>query len=97
MLWHGGCGHRLIGAGGVAAPAPLNARETAMDRRLTAEAIHWLPNLRDARAAHQPSPAIPTSVVRKLTLLAYAEVKSPREHPIKLRDRDELDRRKQSG
>ena len=70
-----------------------------MDRRptVTAEDIDWLRKLRNARAANQPSPDIPTSVVRKLTLLAYAEVKSPREHPIKLRDRDELDRRKQSG
>ena len=68
-----------------------------MDRRLTAEDIDWLRKLRNARAANQPSPDIPTSVVRKLTLLAYAEVKSSREHPIKLRDRDELDRRKQNG
>jgi len=70
-----------------------------MDRRptVTAEDIDWLRKLRNARAANQPSPDIPTSVVRKLTLLAYAEVKSPREPPIKLRDRDELDRRKQSG
>ena len=68
-----------------------------MDRRLTAEDIDWLRKLRNARAANQPSPDIPTSVVRKLTLLAYAEVKSSREHPIKLIDRDELDRRKQSG
>jgi hypothetical protein len=70
---------------------------TAMDRRLTAEDIDWLRKLRNARAANQPSPDIPTSVVRKLTLLAYAELKSLREHPLKLRDRDELDRRKQSS
>jgi hypothetical protein len=68
-----------------------------MDRRLTAEDIDWLRKLRNARAANQPSPDIPTSVVRKLTLLAYAEVKGPREHSIRSRDRDELDRRKQSS
>ena len=68
-----------------------------MDRRLTAEDIDWLRKLRDARAANQPSPDIPTSVVRRLTLLAYAEVKSPREYSIRSRDRDELDRSKQSS
>ena len=70
-----------------------------MDRRptVTAEDIDWLRKLRNARAANQPSPDIPTSVVRKLTLLACAEVKGPRERSIRLRDRDELDRRKQSG
>ncbi len=70
-----------------------------MDRRLTvtAEDIDWLRKLRNARAANQPSPDIPTSVVRKLTLLACAEVKGPRERSIRFRGRDELDRRKQSG
>jgi len=68
-----------------------------MDRRLTAEDIDWLRKLRNARAANQPSPDIPTSVVRKLTLLACAEVKAPRENSVKFRDRDELDRRKQGG
>jgi len=68
-----------------------------MDRRLTAEDIDWLRKLRNARAANQPSPDIPTSVVRKLTLLAYAEVKGPRGYSITFRDRDELDRRKQNG
>jgi len=69
-----------------------------MDRRptVTAEDIDWLRKLRNARATNQPSPDIPTSVVRKL-LLACTEVKSPRERSISLRDRDELDRRKQSG
>ena len=69
-----------------------------MDRRLTvtAEDIDWLRKLRNARAANQPSPDIPTSVVRKLTLLACAEVK-PRERSTRLRDCDELERRKQSG
>ena len=70
-----------------------------MDRRLTVtvEDIDWLRKLRNARAANQPSPDIPTSVVRKLTLLACAEVKGPRERSIRLRDSDELDRRKQSS
>ena len=70
-----------------------------MDRTLTvtAEDIDWLRKLRNARAANQPSPDIPTSVVRKLTLLACAEVKGPREHSSQFRDRDELDRRKQNG
>ncbi|TMH40038.1 MAG: hypothetical protein E6H56_10500 [Betaproteobacteria bacterium] len=68
-----------------------------MDRRptVTAEDIDWLRKLRNARAANQPSPDIPTSVVRKL-LLACTEVK-PRERSIRLRDRDELERRRQSG
>jgi hypothetical protein len=68
-----------------------------MDRRLTAEDIDWLRKLRNARAANQPSPDIPTSVVRKLTLLACAEVKAPRENSVRSRDRDELERRKQGG
>ncbi len=70
-----------------------------MDRRLTvtAEDIDWLRKLRNARTANQPSPDIPTSVVRKLTLLACAEVKGPRERSTRLRDRDELERRKQSS
>ena len=68
-----------------------------MDRRLTAEDIDWLRKLRNARAANQPSPDIPTSVVRKLTQLVSAEVKGPREHPLGLRDRDELNRRKQGS
>jgi hypothetical protein len=69
-----------------------------MNRRptVTAEDIDWLRKLRDARAANQPSPDIPTSVVRKL-LLACTEVKDPREPSTRLRDRDELERRKQSG
>jgi hypothetical protein len=68
-----------------------------MDRRLTAEDIDWLRKLRNARAANQPSPDIPTSVVRKLTLLARAEVMSPREYATRLRGRDEVDRRKQNS
>ena len=35
--------------------------------------------------------------LRKLTLLACAEVKGPGERSIRLRDRDELDRRKQGS
>jgi len=68
-----------------------------VDRRLTvtAEDIDWLRKLRNARAANQPSPDIPTSVVRKL-LLACTELK-PKERSTRLRDRDELDRRKQSS
>ena len=68
-----------------------------MDRRLTGEDIDWLRKLRNARAANQPSPDIPTSVVRKLTLLACPEVKAPRGYLITFTNRDELDRRKQNG
>jgi hypothetical protein len=70
-----------------------------MDSRLTvtAEDIDWLRKLRNARAGNQPSPDIPTSVVRRLTMLVRAEVKGPRERSIRLRDRDELERRKKSG
>ncbi len=68
-----------------------------MDRVLTAEDIDWLRKLRNAKASNHPSPDIPTSVVRRLTMLACAEVKGPRERSIMFRDRDELDRRKQSG
>ena len=70
-----------------------------MDRRptVTAEDIDWLRKLRNARAANQPSADIPTSVVRKLTLLACAEVKGPKERSIRFRDGDELDRRKQGS
>jgi hypothetical protein len=77
-----------------------NREIAAMDRRLTvtAEDIDWLRKLRNARAANQPSPDIPTSVVRKLTMLAYAEVKGPREHSFKGRDAlVDKDRRKQNG
>jgi hypothetical protein len=67
-----------------------------MDRRLTAEDIDWLRKLRNARAANQPSPDIPTSVVRRLTMLAYPEVKGLKVHSIASRDRDEPNRRKQN-
>ncbi|HYS50791.1 MAG TPA: hypothetical protein VEM33_02815 [Burkholderiales bacterium] len=53
--------------------------------------------MRNARAANQPSPDIPTSVVRKLTQIACAELKSHKERSTRLRERDELERRKQSG
>ena len=68
-----------------------------MDRRptVTAEDIDWLRKLRNARAANQPSPDIPTSVVRKL-LLACTEAE-PKERSITLKNRDELERRKESG
>ena len=68
-----------------------------MDRRptVTAEDIDWLRKLRNARAANQPSPDIPTSVVRKL-LLACTEVK-PKERSLTLKNRDELERKKESG
>jgi len=70
-----------------------------MDRVLTAEDIDWLRKLRNAKASNHPSPDIPTSVVRRLTTLVRAEVKSPRE--LKFRgggdERIERDRRKQNG
>ena len=69
-----------------------------MDRVLTAEDIDWLRKLYNAKASNHPSPDIPTSVVRKLTMLAYAEVKGPGEHSIKGRDAlIDKDRRKQNG
>jgi hypothetical protein len=61
-----------------------------MDRRLTTEEIDWLRKLRNAKAMNHPSPDIPTSVVRRLTLLACAELKGHREYSITLRGRDEL-------
>ena len=60
-----------------------------MDRRLTKEDIDWLRKLRNARAANEPSPDIPTSVVRRLTQLAYAEAKAGK-YAITYRGRDEL-------
>jgi hypothetical protein len=75
--------------------AAKREKGTAMDRRLTAEDIDWLRKLRNARASNHPSPDIPTSVVRRLTMLVRAEVKSPRE--LKFTGRDEpvdRDRRK---
>jgi hypothetical protein len=69
-----------------------------MDRVLTAEDIDWLRKLRNAKASNHPSPDIPTSVVRKLTMLVRAEVKSPRELKFTGRyERLERDRRKQGS
>ncbi len=68
-----------------------------MDSVLTAEDIDWLRKLRNAKASNHPSPDIPTSVVRRLTMLACAEVKGPREYSTKFRRGDELDRRKQNS
>ena len=71
-----------------------------MDRRptVTAEDIDWLRKLRNAKASNHPSPDIPTSVVRKLTMLVRAEVKSPRESKFAGRDeRVDRDRRKQNS
>jgi len=68
-----------------------------MDRRLTTEDIDWLRKLRIARAMNQPSPDIPTSVVRRLTMLAYAEVKGRGESSSKARNElVDQERRKQN-
>ena len=61
-----------------------------MDRRLTAEELDWLRKLRNAKAANQPSLDIPTSVVRRLTMLACAEASAQGRYSITLRGRDEL-------
>ncbi len=68
-----------------------------MDSVLSAEDIDWLRKLRNAKASNHPSPDIPTSVVRRLTMLVCAEVKGPRENSTNSRRGDELDRRKQNG
>ena len=60
-----------------------------IDRRLTQEDIDWLRKLRNANAANQLSADIPTSVVRRLTALACAEVKGGKT-TITFRGRDEL-------
>lgn len=66
-----------------------------IDRRLTNEDIDWLRKLRNARVANEPSPDIPTSVVRRLTQLAYAELRRGK-YAITYRGRDELiDREKE--
>jgi hypothetical protein len=66
-----------------------------IDRRLTNEDIDWLRKLRNARVGNEPSPDIPTSVVRRLTQLAYAEVRGGK-YAITYRGRDELiDREKE--
>ncbi|HKW38228.1 MAG TPA: hypothetical protein VJO54_10510 [Burkholderiales bacterium] len=60
-----------------------------IDRRLTKEDIDWLRKLRNAKAANQLSADIPTSVVRRLTQLACAEVRGGK-YAITFRGRDEL-------
>ena len=60
-----------------------------IDRRLSKEDIDWLRKLRNAKAANEPSPDIPTSVVRRLTQLAYTEVRYGKT-AITFRGRDEL-------
>jgi hypothetical protein len=60
-----------------------------IDRRLTNEDIDWLRKLRNAKAANQLSADIPTSVVRRLTQLACAEVRGGKA-AITFRGRDEL-------
>jgi hypothetical protein len=60
-----------------------------IDRRLTQEDIDWLRKLRNARARNEPSPDIPTSVVRRLTQLAYAEIRGGKT-AITFKGRDEL-------
>jgi hypothetical protein len=67
----------------------LYPESTVIDRRLTSEDIDWLRKLRNAKAANQLSADIPTSVVRKLTQLACAEVRGGLA-TITFRGRDEL-------
>jgi hypothetical protein len=67
----------------------LHPESTLIDRRLTNEDIDWLRKLRNAKAANQMSADIPTSVVRRLTELACAEVRSGKT-AITFRGRDEL-------
>lgn len=66
-----------------------NQRERALIDRLTQEDIDWLRKLRNAKAANQQSADIPTSVVRRLTQLACAEVRGGK-YAITFRGRDEL-------
>lgn len=65
-----------------------------IDPRLTNEDIDWLSKLRNAKAANQLSADIPTSVVRRLTQLACAEVRGGK-YAITFRGRDELLEREQ--
>jgi hypothetical protein len=60
-----------------------------MDRRLSNEDIDWLRKLRNSKASNEPSPDIPTSVVRRLTQLACAELRGGK-YAITFRGRDEL-------
>lgn len=66
-----------------------------IDGRLTQEDIDWLRKLRNAKA-NQHSADIPTSVVRRLTQLACAEVKGGK-YAITFRGRDELIERERSA
>ena len=68
---------------------PTLTERILIDRRLTKEDIDWLRKLRNARAANQLSADIPTSVVRRLTQLACAEVRGGK-YAITYRGRDEL-------
>jgi hypothetical protein len=61
-----------------------------MDYRLTTGDLDWLRKLRDSKAANQLLCDIPTSVLRKLTMLGCAEVKGRGECSITFRGRDEL-------
>jgi len=61
-----------------------------MDRRLTNEDLDWLRKLRDAKVTNRPSPDIPTNVVRRLTMLAFAETRGEGRCSITARGRDEL-------
>jgi hypothetical protein len=68
---------------------PPPTESILIDRRLSKEDIDWLRKLRNARAANQLSADIPTSVVRRLTQLACAEVRGGK-YAITYRGRDEL-------
>jgi hypothetical protein len=66
-----------------------------IDHRLSNEDIDWLRKLRKAKVANEPSPDIPTSVVRRLTQLAYAEARGGK-YSITYRGRDEpIDRERE--
>jgi len=86
MQWHEGCDASL----GFGQENYNNSGENiVMDRRLTQEDIDWLRKLRQSKATNQLSADIPTSVVRRLTQLACAEVRGGRT-AITYRGRDEL-------
>jgi hypothetical protein len=83
LAWHGGCNLEL-------SPISTPVTESILiDRRLSKEDIDWLRKLRNAKAANQLSADIPTSVVRRLTQLACAEVRGGK-YSITFRGRDEL-------
>jgi hypothetical protein len=72
-----------------------------MDRRLTKEDLYWLRRLRNAKAANEPSPDLPTSVVRKLTQFVCAEIRrgiySLTRYSIAAQGRDELTERERES